>query len=618
MDESNEKALFFNDIYQCIKSHNEEEVENIVPDHILQTDFLPDPLLFKVLAENNIEKESISIEELAVIYKNIEALEYFNSLNQLNIENLQLALLLNQTEIIKKLIDLGIDPTNIILENENISTENLKILIESPKFNINSVNQQGRTALINAIFSFNNENLKILIEKGADVNLRELNYSPIHYAILKENLNAVKILLNNTDCDPNLPSKSHSWAPIHYASYLQNSNNSTLILKQLLEHKNINPNPKTQEHCSALDIALKKGNMESCCLLLKSEKFIVDNPKMVLQALIRNDHYNSIVALRNRHVDVSTIVSDISSLIYSCFLGKIESTRALLGFDEIDVNVKYKIPIQCGSNRPNPQTTMHCQHKECPHQYSTNQTPQPKPQQQQNITNHNSSQQFKPLIPRQCTNETPLHIACKNSNYPFTILRLLLLHPRIEVNSIDILGKTPLHYAARSDNVNAVELLLDHPKIKPDEVSNDKMTPFMECCYKSSVDVANLLLSHSIDINRIGPREMTPLMLACYGGNFKMVKFLIENCHSIKPFINTHAGTAFGIAVSHKFYDIVEYLFKRKLFNPYLIEADNQSLYDVVLSMDDIPLRSEIINEIETILTNEPENPNPYLGRLYA
>ncbi len=64
--------------------------------------------------------------------------------------------------------------------------------------NINELNEDGLTKLHVAIKNSDINRMKELIKQGADINIRaEYNYSPIEYACLNNNYEAVKILLYN-------------------------------------------------------------------------------------------------------------------------------------------------------------------------------------------------------------------------------------------------------------------------------------------------------------------------------------------------------------------------------------------------------------------------------------
>jgi hypothetical protein len=62
---------------------------------------------------------------------------------------------------------------------------------------------------------------------------------------------------------------------------------------------------------------------------------------------------------------------------------------------------------------------------------------------------------------------TPLHIACYQGNY--TVVQLLLRQPSIELDTIDIDGRTPLMWAVERGHEGIIGLLLENgadPKIK--------------------------------------------------------------------------------------------------------------------------------------------------------
>lgn len=57
-------------------------------------------------------------------------------------------------------------------------------------------------------------------------------------------------------------------------------------------------------------------------------------------------------------------------------------------------------------------------------------------------------------------NQTALHRASQNNN--IDIIRLLVNDPRIEVNCVDHLNRTPLHFAAQNGSIEAIQIIINH------------------------------------------------------------------------------------------------------------------------------------------------------------
>jgi hypothetical protein len=88
-------------------------------------------------------------------------------------------------------------------------------------------------------------------------------------------------------------------------------------------------------------------------------------------------------------------------------------------------------------------------------------------------------------------------------------------------------GKTCLHYAARNGHINCIRYLLNY-----------------KLCTNHEQQPNQFPQRHAVD-ERSG-EGTTPLHLACYGGQFETVKFLIEDCGA-----NVHAKNDWGCSVAH-------------------------------------------------------------------
>lgn len=107
---------------------------------------------------------------------------------------------------------------------------------------------------------------------------------------------------------------------------------------------------------------------------------------------------------------------------------------------------------------------------------------------------------------------TPLHLAaCQGFLAAATHLHLLT---QIDINATDSMGRTPLHQAARSGNVDVVKFLVSHGAAVNSTVTNSPGLPLF------------LLKSTSRPIHYY---HVTPLHAAAQGGSCEVVKVLLES-----------------------------------------------------------------------------------------
>ncbi|QJT94622.1 ankyrin repeat domain-containing protein [Wolbachia endosymbiont of Diaphorina citri] len=118
-----------------------------------------------------------------------------------------------------------------------------------------------------AIEKGNEKIVEALLNKGADVNLRDKSEStPLHLAIEKGNENIVNALLAAQGIDVNLRDKSKS-TPLHLAIEKGNEN----IVNALLAAQGIDVNLRDKSKSTPLHLAIEKGNENIVNALLAAQ-----------------------------------------------------------------------------------------------------------------------------------------------------------------------------------------------------------------------------------------------------------------------------------------------------------------------------------------------------------
>jgi ankyrin repeat protein len=112
--------------------------------------------------------------------------------------------------------------------------------------------------LFNAIDQNNFEEVKRLVELGANVNARDkIGYTPLLISANTDNLEIFKYLVEHgADINAGVDSK---FGVLHKASMNQNP----IILKYLLEAYTLNTNDRGKGYCSALDFSLRNNALQN-------------------------------------------------------------------------------------------------------------------------------------------------------------------------------------------------------------------------------------------------------------------------------------------------------------------------------------------------------------------
>lgn len=158
---------------------------------------------------------------------------------------------------------LGLTPLHHIIKNGELN--DVKTFLKTPKnqkyLNAKSiVNWDDHTPLMMAVFEKKTDIADFLIDRGANLfATSKLGYSAVDYAIQKKDHKIASRLITEEGC----PVLEKNY-PLHIAA-----ENTDFKMIQLLMKTNINPNIKDNSGFTALDIALKKYDVDSALLLVE-------------------------------------------------------------------------------------------------------------------------------------------------------------------------------------------------------------------------------------------------------------------------------------------------------------------------------------------------------------
>mmetsp|Transcript_22376 Transcript_22376/g.39004 ORF Transcript_22376/g.39004 Transcript_22376/m.39004 type:complete len:404 (+) Transcript_22376:80-1291(+) len=134
---------------------------------------------------------------------------------------------------------------------------------------------------------------------------------------------------------------------------------------------------------------------------------------------------------------------------------------------------------------------------------------------------------------------------------------------RLLVDTASKDGQTPLHYAAWSDQPQAVKLLLRAGANLEARDSADGTTPLMKACFNGNIQVVHLLTRAGADMNNTSDDLKTALHMAAWEGHLEVVRYLAD--HGAEVHVEDDGGCAplhYCIMSGHL--EVVEYmLFKR-------------------------------------------------------
>jgi len=110
--------------------------------------------------------------------------------------------------------------------------------------------------------------------------------------------------------------------------------------------------------------------------------------------------------------------------------------------------------------------------------------------------------------------QTFLHIASHQDNP--AIVRLLLAHPRIDVNPKDDHGWTPFFTACNENSLASLKLLLEDPRTKINELSHDGFSPLVVLSAGHNVFVSQWIIAsgRDLDFGQEGDMETDPEVAA--------------------------------------------------------------------------------------------------------
>jgi len=148
-------------------------------------------------------------------------------------------------------------------------------------------------------------------------------------------------------------------------------------------------------------------------------------------------------------------------------------------------------------------------------------------------------------------------------------VELLLRHEAVNPDKRDNSGNTPLYWAADKGHNSIVKQLLDRAEVDPDHAGNKGFTPLMEAVAGGHGSVVKQLLDRQeVNPNKPDKEGKTPLWYAAVTGHESVVKQLLDK-PDVNPELSSHLGSSPLIEAAYGGHEsIVSQLLDRQDVNP--------------------------------------------------
>ena len=500
-------------------------------------------------------------------YAEQEIVEFLLKLNQISVNacnNNQATRLMfacsdgGRLDNMKTLIQYGADinarcingVTLLHLASRYSKQEVVEFLLNSNQISVNTTNNDQRTPLMFACFDGGHlDNMKTLIQYGADINATDINGSTLlHFASRYAEQEIVELLLKSNQISVNATNNNRR-TPLMLACL----NGGRLDYMKTLIQYGADINARDIDGKTLLYYASRYSKQEILEFLLISNQISVN----------------------------ATNNNQITLLMFACFNGgRLDNMKTLIEYGA-DINAKFNdgsTLLQLASLCSKQETV----------EFLLN----------SNQVSVNATKNIQAI---------PLMFACFKGGR-LDNLKTLIQYGA-DINARDIDGSTLLHYASRYSKQEIVEFLLKLNQISVNACNNNQATRLMFACsdggrldnmktliqygadinarcingvtllhlasrYSKQEVVEFLLNSNQISVNTTNNDQRTPLMLACFdGGHLDNMKTLIQYGADINA-RDINGSTLLHFASRYAVQEIVEFLLKS---NPISVNANNNT-----------------------------------------
>ncbi|KXJ71500.1 hypothetical protein RP20_CCG020406 [Aedes albopictus] len=360
-------------------------------------------------------------------------------------------------------------------------------------------------------------------------------FAPLHVAIEGDQRHIVQLLIekgadvNIRDAKLNFDTPISAKPPLQF-SLFGNKGAEDIIIKG-----NVNIGALTHENCTPLHLACLNGHKEIVEILIRRKANIdalaLENSTPLHLACL-NGHKEVVEILIKEKANVDTLDErKLTPLHFACHKGHKEVVEVLIR-EEANINALAfenftPLHLACLNG-----------HKEV----------------------------VKVLIREKANIEalalencTPLHLACLNGHKE---VAEILIREKSNIDALELKNCTPLHLACLNGHNEVVEILI-RGKANIDAMALENYTPLHLACQNGQKEVVKVLVREKININALALENCTPLHLACLNGHKEVVEILVREKANIDA-LDEKKSTPLHLACQNGHKEVVEILIREK------------------------------------------------------
>ena len=440
-------------------------------------------------------------------------------------------------------------------------------LISKYKCDTNYKDDYGRTPLHYAVIKNHLEVVKILnrYKQHDSINSQDNNgNTPLHYACRYGHLDIAQYLISEAHCDPSCENNDGE-TTLHLACH----NDNLHIVQYLLSTGKVNPFARNNN--SEIPLYVVKINQTSCQLPMLHLAALHSWKDIIIDLITKykcdtncKDYYGRTplhYAVRNNHLEV------VRYLINEQHCDPLNKDRfgnttlhTACQYDHIHI-VQYLL----STGKVNPFARNN--NSEIPlYAVKINQTSY-----QLSILHLAAQHGWMDIIidlltkykcDTNCKDDygcTPLHHAVRNNH--LEVVRYFINEQQCDPLNKDRFGNTPLHIACQYGNMNTVQVLTSETHQNLSCENNDGDTPLHNACHNDHIYTVQYLLSTGkVDPLIKNKNGDTPLHFACINGYLNITQYLISEAQCNPSCENSNGDTPLHIACLHGHIQIVQYL----------------------------------------------------------